>query len=155
MKFILLVSLFLAAKLSNAETLREKNNRQEMLKRVTLMMKATNEAREALKVEKVDAACEKVEVLFNLFPDHLTDVGSHMNAYKKKVTKFRETVMAQLIQVHHEVNTCRSGKEFENVDPKLLSKNLKKLEASLKRQHDFIEDHDTSHDNEFYYRYQF
>lgn len=155
MKFIFLVTLFLVGKIAHAETLREANNRKDMLSRIDVMLKTSKEAREALKIEKVDAACDKVEELFKLYPEHLTDIGQHMNLFKKKENKLKDTVFAQLIQVHQETNTCRSGKDFENVDPKLLSKNLKKIEGSLKRQHDFIEDRDTSANNAFYYRYEF
>lgn len=155
MKVALLVTLFLVGSVAQAETLKEQNTRKEMLERVSLMIKTSQEARESIKMENVGEACAKVEDLFKVFPDHLTDVGQHMNLAKKKINKFKDTVFAQLIQLHQESNTCRSGKDFENVDPKLLSKNLKKLESSLKRQHYFIKKNDTDFENSFYYQYEF
>jgi hypothetical protein len=126
-----------------------------MLERVSLMIRTTHEARESIKMENISEACAKVEDLFKVYPDHLTDVGQHMNLAKKKINKFKNTIFAQLIDLHQESNTCRSGKAFENVDPKVLSKNLKKLELSLKRQHSLIKKNDTDFENSFYYQYEF
>lgn len=155
MKLGLFLSLLLVGQLAFAETIRAKKNKEEMLKRVDEMITKVQDARKALKVEDVITACDKIDELFIIYPEHLKAVGGHMDLFNKKTIKAKNESLSQLIYVHKLKNICQSGERGENLDPKQTDKQMKVMEKSLEKQRKIIKKADTSFENTFYYEYEF
>lgn len=154
MKFALLLTL-LFTQVALADSIREVKIREQMLERVDLLTVKSELTRADLKKKDVVSACTKIKEMFVIFPDHLKAVGTHMDLFKNRTIKAKDEVLSQLIFIHKQVNICNSGKDSEYVDPKALTRELKDLESELRKQRRLIKRSDTSHENNFYYEYQF
>lgn len=138
-----------------AETMREKRIRQEMIDRVTLMEQKIVSTRLLLDRENVVDACKKIKELFEIYPDHLKAVGSHMDLFKGKVIAVKDDSLNQLVFFHRQTTVCERGQDAEYVDPKTLNRELRSILKSLKKQKKIISKEDTDHENQFYYEYEF
>jgi hypothetical protein len=155
MKFGLILSLFLVSSFASAQTLREQKIKKEMLTRVEKIIKIMEDTRDDLDRQDVDNACSKVKELFAIYPDHVKGILSHMNLFSKRVIDAKDESLSQLIFIHKQTLICGQGTGCEYVDPKLLSKQLKVIVKSLKKQRKTILKGDTDFENTFHYEYEF
>ncbi len=156
MKSLISASLLLALSFSaSAETMKEKKTKEEMSKRIDDIKLKISEIRADLDDEKVVDACKKLKEVFAVYPDHVADVGIHMDPYDNKCAEIRNDALSELILIHSEVKVCEKGKDSEYVDPELLSDKLKDVDKSLKRQRKVINKKDASYNNKFHYDYDF
>lgn len=156
--FMKLIAVLMMAAFVNgafAESAFEKKNKQEMSERTDTLITKIATAREHLKKEEVKEACDELQEMLKIYPDHLKSIGQHMNNYKTKVVVARDEALQQLIFVHRQSVVCGQGDNAEHVDAKDLGKKLKKISKSLKKQKKLIDKEKTNHENEFYYRYEF
>lgn len=154
MKFTILSALLMFSSLSFAETIFEKNNKKEMLERVELMMEKMSLARKELKQEKVVEACKLVNELEKVYVEHIVDIGSHMHLYERRVNDLITSVMTvRFPEVIDQIRICSQGDKSEHVDPKKMSKALKKSQKSLKRQAAIIKKNATDLDDSFHFSY--
>ncbi len=152
---LVLGTLLFAAMSANAETLHDKNNKEIMLKRLDEISLGVSGIREDLKAEKIVEACAKIKKVFELYPDHVTDIGVHLDPYHNKDAEIRNDSLNELISLHQEKQNCDQGNGSEFVDLKDLSKKMKRLDKSLKHQKKIIQKGNTSFENEFHYDYEF
>lgn len=155
MKFSLILATFLMCQMSFAQSIREKKIKQEMLERTNSLILKIEIAREDLENEDVVNACKKIKELFVLYPDHLKDIGSHLDLDRNRTVRAKDQALSQLIFIHRQTLICDQGKDSEYVDPKKLGKQLKEIERSLKSQRRTIKGSDTDNENRFEYYYEF
>jgi len=155
MKLISVLALAVFVNGAFAETAFEKKNRKLMSERTDTLILKVESAREHLKKEEAKEACDDIQEMLEIYPEHLKSIGSHMNNSKTKVVIARNEVLQQLIFIHRQSVVCGQGDNAEYVDPVDLGKKLKKIGKSLKKQKKLIEKEDTNFENEFYYRYDF
>lgn len=155
MKFTLIMLSLIVAQAASAQSIREKKIKQDMIERADLIILKLEEARVDLKAEDAAEACKKISEVFAVFPAHLKDVGSHLDLSRGRTIKAKDEALYQLISLHKKVNTCNSGKDNEYVDPKKMRKELKTIVSSMEKQRKVIRKSDTSHQNSFYYEYEF
>ena len=154
MKHFIALSLVLASQLSLAQKIKEKRTKAQMLIRVELLLGKVTIARDQLKNQRVEEACKIVDDILAMYPEHLEDMGRRLNPYKKKVNKATNRSLEELIQLEVLSSTCAKGSEAEYVDPKIMNRDLKDLEKTLKNQRDLIEDHRTNFNNSIRYKYE-
>lgn len=155
MKLIIALSLVLASQVSVADTLREKRIKKEMVDRVERLILTTREIRASLKTENVVDACAKVKVMFELYPEHMEAMASHMDLDKKKNTQaIREAVVYQMA-LHRQSNLCDKGEGSEYVDMELLESEIRVIGKTLEKHRKLIKKGDTDRDNNFSYEYSF
>ena len=146
-----------------SQTLREKRIKQEMLERVDILIEKAQSVRENLTLEKketpsdksVRAACRTIKELFEMYPEHVKAIGSHLDLFASKTVWLKNQAMAQLIFVHRQTMICKQGSNQEYVDPKALKKEFDNIVESLEKQKKRITKADASYDNSFYYEYEF
>lgn len=155
MKLIAVIMMAVFVNGAFAESAFEKKKKLEMSKRTDMLISKIDIAREHLKKEEVKEACAEIQGMLKIYPEHLKSIGTNMDNYKTKVLIARDEVLQQLVFVHRQTVVCGQGDDGEYVDPKDLSKKLKKISKSLKKQKMLIEKEKTNHENEFYYRYEF
>lgn len=148
------VALF-ASLPSEAQTLREKRIKEEMLTRVDALTVKLNLVRKDLASESVADACTKLKEVFDLYPDHVKDVGVRLDAFDNKCAEIRNDALTELITLHREVVTCGRGRGNEYVDPDRLSDTLKDIVKSLKNQRKIIAKKSVEFQNNFHYDYEF
>jgi hypothetical protein len=154
MKFGLIVAL-LMCQMTYAQSMKEIRIKKEMIDRVELIIEKVDTAQEDLEKEDVVAACKGIKEIFQIFPDHLKAIGTHMDFERVKTIKAKDLALNELIFFHRQTLECDSGKNSENVDPKKLRKELKVIERKLKKQRRIIKKSDTDLENSFYYHYEF
>jgi chromosome condensin MukBEF ATPase and DNA-binding subunit MukB len=152
---LILGTLLLAATSANAQTLHEKKNKEIMLKRLDEITSNVTGIRSDLKAEKMGEACTKIKTLFKLYPDHVTDIGVHLDPYQNKDAEIRNDSLNELISLHQDSQNCDQGKSGEYMDIKDLTMKMKKFDKSLKRQRKIIQKANTGFENEFHYDYEF
>lgn len=155
MKFGLMLVLLLAGQMSFAQTMREKRIKEEMLTRTDTLISKVDETRAALKVDDVVTACEKINELFEIYPDHVKAIGSHMDLFSSKTVTAKNDSLAHLIFVHQQSLICKQGRDCEYLDIGLVDKQMKAMKKSLDKQKKTIKKGDTDFDNSFYYEYEF
>ena len=155
MKLALLLGLLLSLSSVGAQTLREKKIKKEMLERTDLLITKVIEARLALDKEDVAVACKKINELFELYPAHLTSIGTHMDLFDSKTVKIKNEALEQLIYMHQQSNVCAHGEGHEYLDMGAVDKKLKKIKKSLEKQKKTIKKSDTDYENIFHYEYEF
>jgi hypothetical protein len=153
MKIALIILLM--GQLSFAQTMKEKRTKEEMLNRVELLISKIEETRKDLKQEDVVSACSKIKEMFAIYPEHVMDVGIHMDLLRGKVNNVKSDALSQLIFMHRQTLICEKGTDCEYIDPKAVGKSLKEIERSLKKQRRVIKNSSTGHNNSFEYRYEF
>lgn len=140
---------------SEAATMREKKTKEEMLKRVDAISLKIESIRADLDDEKVKDACAKIQEIFIVYKDHVNDVGVHLDPFDSKTAEARNDSLSELISVHQEKANCERGVDSEFVDPKELSRKMKSINKSLKRQRKIIEKKSAAFENNFQYEYEF
>ncbi len=155
MKFMLLLTSILMSQLAFSQTLKAKQVKQEMLERVEILIEKVESSRKDLVIEDVVSACAKIKEMFIIYPEHLKDIGSHLDLYRGRTVRAKDEALGQLIFMHRQTLICSKGKDSEYVDPKKLSKELKEIENSLKKQRKVIKKSDAENDNFFSYEYEF
>lgn len=155
MKFALFLTLLLSAQITSADSEREKRIRKQMMDRVDVLIDKTEALRSDLDREDVVAACIKIKEMFLIYPDHLKSLGSHLDIYRGRSVRAKNSALDELIFLHKQTQYCDQGKDAEYVDPKKLDKKMKRIEKSLKKQKRVIRRTDTGQENSFYYQYEF
>jgi hypothetical protein len=155
MKFALVLTSLLLSQIAFSQSAKEKKNKQAMLERVELLIEKVEGTREDLKTEDVVKACEKIKEMFLIYPDHLKDIGSHLDLYRGRTVRAKDQALDQLIFMHRQSLICSKGKNSEYVNPEKLSKELKGIESSLKKQRKVILKSDADNENFFSYEYEF
>lgn len=153
MKFAFIFALLVSTQFAHSETIREERIKKEMIARVDLLSEKINLTKTHLKKKKVAEACAQIDEVFNLYPEHVKDIGSYMNLFKSKINKLKDESLAELITFHGLSNTCNRGSDAEYVDIKKFQKSLSKSLLKLERQKLVIENNKTNQDNSFYYQY--
>lgn len=156
MKLSLLLGLFLMIGTASAEeSLRAQKIKQEMLERTDTLITFTSEGRDAIKKKDYVTACQKVNELFELYPDHLKAIGGHMNLFDSDIVKIKNEALDQLITFHKESLICADGTDHEYIRPKTLDETFKKTKKSLEKQKKRIKKSETDYENSFSYEYEF
>lgn len=155
MKSAIIMAMLLITQITSAQTLREKKVKLEMLDRVDGLISKVVEARVALKKEDVVLACDKIDELFKILPDHLMAVGTNMDLFDPKIVKMENESKMFLIDVHMRSNICSRGERGENLDIKETDKKLKKMKSALEKQKKRIKKEDTNYSNSYSYYYEF
>ncbi len=155
MKRGLVVVALLMSQISFAQSMKEIRIKKEMIDRVELIIEKIDVAQEDLEKNDVVNACKGIKEIFQIFPDHLKSIGTHMDFERVKTIKAKDLALNELIFFHRQTLECDSGKDSENVDPKKLKKDLKLVERKLKKQRRIIKRSDTDLENSFYYHYEF
>jgi len=155
MKLSLILATLLMCQLTYAQSAREKRIKAEMLDRTNLLIDKVEIARENLKNEDVINACKRIKELFAIYPDHLTGIGTHIDLDRNKTIRAKNEALNQLIFIHRQSLVCDQGNDGEYVDAKILRKELKGVEKSLRAQRETIERSRTDNENRFEYFYEF
>ncbi|WP_408096156.1 hypothetical protein ACJVC5_14045 [Peredibacter sp. HCB2-198] len=155
MKFGLLLICLLAGQMSFAQTMREKKIKEEMLSRVDALIEKAEATRTLLEKEDVVGACGKVQEMFEIYPEHLKAIGSHMDLFNSKNVTAKNQALEHLIFVHRQSLICKQGKDSEYVDLGKLDKKMKSMIKELKKHSKVIKKGDTNYENTFYYEYEF
>lgn len=155
MKLVFTLAALVLVSSAFAESLYEKENREEMLARTETLIQRIESAKGHLKEEKVTEACDDLRELLKIYPEHLKGIGTHMDNGRTKVVIARDEVLQQLIFIHRQTVVCGQGERAEYVDPKDLGKKLARIEKRLKKQKKLIKKESTDFSNTFSYRYEF
>ena len=155
MKITVFLITLLSLQIASAQTLREKRIKKEMLERVDLLIEKVEESRQDLEQEDVVGACDKIHQIKDLYPDHLLTSAKRLDADRRRTSKVATKALEELSFIHQKSEECKKGRASEFVDIGVLSKELKKISKSLKKQRKIIEKKDTNHNNSVKYRYSF
>lgn len=155
MKYALMFVLLLTSQMTSAQTLREKKVKEEMLSRADVLITKINEARISLDKEEVAAACDKIDEIFKLLPDHLVGIGTHMNLFDPAVIKMENESKMHLIYIHQRHNICNNGVRGEYLDMGETDKKLKSMKKAIEKQKKKIKKSDTDYENTYNYYYEF
>lgn len=156
MKPVFMLFLILVSQITFAQTLKEKKTKAEMLKRVDTLIEKTEAGSKALKTEDVSNACEIINDMFKILPDHLVSIGTRMNLFDSKIIKMENETKMFLIEMHRRSNICASGDETgENLDIGETDKQFKKMNKSFKKQKKTITKGETNYNNIYNYYYEF
>jgi hypothetical protein len=146
--------ILLASFASQASTLAQMTLKKNMLSRTDTILSKISETQEDLKLEKYEEACEKIKDLYGMYPDHVEDIGVHMNIMKGNVYQIRNDSLQQLMFFHKQTLICKSGEKCENIDPKYISSELKKITKSVTKQKKAISKDSMEYENSFHYEYE-
>lgn len=149
------MAVLLVSQLGFTQTLKEKRVKSEMIGRVDGLIEKTVEARSALEKEDVALACDKIDEMFKILPDHLMAVGTNMDLFDSKIVKMENESKMFLIDIHMRSNICARGERGENLDIKETKKKLKKMKSALGKQKRNIKKEDTNFSNSYSYYYEF
>lgn len=155
MKSGLVLLLLLMSQLSFAQSLKDKRTKEQILERVDEIILNLNEAQDSLKEEDVVRACDSIDRVFELMPEHLMSIGTRMNIFDGKVIKMEHETKLYLIYIHKQKNTCNFGARGENIDISQVGKQLKAIAKVLDKQKKKIKKLDTSYSNRYSYHYEF
>ncbi len=150
---VLTALFFIQGAFANTEF--EMRKRSEMIERSNSMIDKIETARSHLKKVEVKEACDIIQELLKIYPDHLKSIGMHMDNSRSRVIVMRDEVLDQLIFIHRQSVVCERGENAEHVDTAELGKELKKMEKILRKQKRVIKKEDTGFANDFYYHYEF
>lgn len=155
MKFGLMFALLLASQVTFAQTLKEKRVKEEMLKRADSLITKIDEARASLNKEEVAAACDKIDEIFKILPDHLVGIGTNMNLFDPVVIRMENESKMHLIYIHQRHNICNNGIRGEYLDMGETDKKLKSMKKAIEKQKKKIKKSDTDYENTYNYYYEF
>lgn len=155
MKFGLMFALLLTSQVTFAQSLKEKKVKEEMLLRTDSLMTKIDEARASLDKEEVASACDKIDEIFKLLPDHLVSIGTRMNLFDPAVIRMENESKMHLIWIHQRHNICNNGTRGENLDIGDTDKKLKSMKKQLEKQKKKIKKSDTDYENTYNYYYEF
>jgi hypothetical protein len=163
MKQAFIILTLLLSQVASAQSLKERRIKQEMLDRADLIISKVESIRESLKTKKHEIpseenmakACETMESLFKIFPEHLKAIGGNMDLFSRKTVWMKNAALDQLIYINKQALICREGKKHEYVDPSAVRKELGNMLESLEKQRKRILKEDTDYNNTFHYEYEF
>lgn len=155
MKTGLMFALLLASQMTFAQSLKEKKVKEEMLQRVDKLVTKIDEARVHLDKEEASAACDKIDEIFKILPDHLVGIGTRMNLFDPGVIRMENESKMFLIYIHQRHNICNNGQRGENLDLSETDKKLKSMKKQLEKQKKKIKKSDTDYENTYNYYYEF
>lgn len=155
MKHFILMAALLFSVSAFAQTKKEKQIKADMLSRLDKITSHLEIAKDSFSDEITDKGCAELKKAFALMPDHLKDIGTHMNLFQSKTIRSKNDALNQLIYLHRQTNICDQGKDQEYVDSGAVRKELKKILKSMKKQRKAIRKGDTGYENSFYYYYEF
>jgi hypothetical protein len=155
MKFGLMLALLLTSQITFAQTLKEKKVKEEMLLRADSLITKIDEARASLDKEEVVSACDKIDEIFKLLPDHLIGIGTRMNLFDPDVIRMENESKMHLIYIHQRHNICNNGQRGENLDMGETGKKLKSMKKAIEKQKKKIKKSDTDYENTYNYYYEF
>jgi len=155
MKFGFIFALLLASQVTFAQTLKGKKVKEEMLSRADSLITKIDEARASLDKEEVAAACDKIDEIFKLLPDHLVGIGTRMNLFDPDVIRMENETKMHLIYIHQRHNICNNGVRGENLDMGETDKKLKSMKKAIEKQKKKIRKSDTDYENTYNYYYEF
>jgi len=155
MKWCLLLSILVMSQAGFGQTIRDQKIKQEMLERVEKISKKVEETREELKAERVEVACANIKELFDIYPDHVLAIGMRMDLLSRPIDKIKHESLNQLIFFDRQHQICKKGTGCEWVDIKVLDKELKRIQKSLKKQTKLIKKKDTTRENHYRYEYNY
>ena len=153
MKNLILLAVMLFSVSAFAQTKKEKQIKENMLNRLDKITAHLEVAKDSFSDEITDKGCAELKKAFALMPDHLKDIGTHMDLFQSKTIRSKNEALNQLIYLHRQTNVCDQGKDQENVDSGEVRKELKKILKSLKKQRKAIKKGDTDFENSFFYYY--
>ena len=155
MKFGLMLMLLLASQVTFAQSLKEKKVKEEMLARADVLILKIDEARASLDKEEVVQACDQIDEIFKVLPDHLVGIGTHMNIFEHDVISMENESKMHLIWIHQRHNICNNGVRGENLDIGDTNKKLKSMKKAIEKQKKKIKKSDTGYENTYNYYYEF
>lgn len=155
MKNLILITALLFSVAAMAQTKKEKQIKENMLSRLDKITSSLELAKDSFSDEITDKGCAELKKAFALMPDHLKDIGTHMDLFQSKTIRSKNEALNQLIYLHRQTVVCDQGKDQENIDSGEVRKELKKILKSLKKQRKAIKKSDTNYENSFYYYYEF
>lgn len=155
MKSGLMLLLLLVSQLSFAQSLKDKRTKEQILERVDEIILNLNEAQDFLKKEEVDKACDSIDKVFALMPEHLMSIGTKMNIFDGTVMKMEQETKLYLIYIHQQSNTCDFGERGENINMSKVGKQLGVITKTLEKQKKKIKKLDTTYSNSYRYHYEF
>lgn len=155
MKFGLMLMLLLASQLSFAQSIKSKKIKEEMLTRVDTLISKIDESRAHLAKEEVAQACDKIDEIFKILPDHLIGIGTKMNLFDPAVIRMENESKIFLIWIHQRHNICNNGIRGEELDMGETSKELKSMKKKFEKQKKRIKKSDTDFENTYNYYYEF
>lgn len=151
----LMFVLLIASQMTYAQSLKDKKIKEEMLKRVDTLILKIDEARIHLDKEEASSACDKIDEIFKILPDHLVGIGTRMNLFDPSVIRMENESKMQLIWIHQRHNICNNGIRGENLDLTETNKKLKSMKKMLEKQRKKIKKSDTDYENTYNYYYEF
>lgn len=155
MKTGLMFVLLLASQMTFAQSLKSKKIKEEMLTRVDTLVTKIDETRALLDKEEASQACDKIDEIFKILPDHLIGIGTRMNLFDPDVIHMENESKMHLIYIHQRHNICNNGERGENLDLNETSKKLKSMRKQLEKQKKKIKKSDTDYENTYNYYYEF
>lgn len=155
MKSGLMIILLLVSQLSFAQSRKDIKTKEEILQRVDTLIKQLNEAEELLNRQDPEPACDSLESIFAILPEHLMAIGTKMSFFDGNVVRMEHETKMFLIYIHQQVNIANSGERGENINMSKVSKQLKAMRKALEKQKKKIKKLDTSYSNQYSYRYEF
>lgn len=156
MKLGLMLAFLIMSQVALAETIRGKQIKAEMVTRVDSLITKITDSRDALYREDVITACEKINEIFKILPDHLVSIGTRMNLFDPKVVRMEQETKMFLIYIHQRSNICASGENTgENLDLNETEKKLKSMSKMLVKQKKRIKKSSTEYNNTYNYYYEF
>lgn len=155
MKFGLMLALFLTSQVTFAQSIKERKVKEEMLSRADSLITKIEEARASLEKEEVSAACDKIDEIFKLLPEHLIGIGTRMNLFDPAVIRMENESKMHLIYIHQRHNICNNGIRGENLDLSETDKKLKSMKKAIEKQKKKIKKSDTDYENTYNYYYEF
>ena len=155
MKFGLILTFLLMSQLAFGQTLNAKKVKAQMLERVDTLSTKIDETTDALGNEDVVLACEKLNEIFKILPDHLVAIATKMNLFDGKVIRMEQETKMHLIYIHQQKNICNVGETGEFLELKELANKLKSIKKALVRQKKNIKKLDTDYSNAYHYYYEF
>lgn len=148
--------LVLSAQLSLAETIKSKKIKEEMLTRADTLIQKSDEGRELAKKEKMDEVCVVLNDIFDILPDQLISIGTHMDIGDSKIIKLERETRMYLMQVHYNSNLCKNdGNKGESLQIKDTEKLFKSMKKDFEKHKKRIKKSDTDFENSYNYYYEF
>lgn len=148
--------MVLTAQVSLAETIKSKKIKEEMLTRADTLIQKSGEGRELAKKEKMDEVCVILNDIFDILPDQLISIGTHMDIGDSKIIKLERETRMYLMQVHFNTNLCKSdGYKGESLPIKETEKLFKEMKNDFEKHKKRIKKSDTDYENSYNYYYEF
>lgn len=155
MKNLLLATFMMSAFSSQASTLREEKIKEAMLSRMDTIIEKLEVSVRELKEKDVVNACVKVKEVFDIYPDHVGDIGVHLDPFNIRNVEIKNDSLVELAMLHRQTLECDRGEGGEYVHLKNSSGSLKDIIKSVKKQKRIVKRASTGYSNDFHYEYEY